>query len=70
MSYQPRVHIRDEQFLSRSLCGQPWRGARSAGRPCSDSDPPYVTNDESGSVSQTTCLKCIELYRAKMLAPR
>lgn len=70
MSYKVKTHIRDEQFLSRALCGQPWRGAERAGRPCSDSDPPYVTNDETGSTQQATCLKCCELYRAKMLAPR
>lgn len=65
--YKPRIHIRNERFLDQSLCGQPWRGAPAAGRPCSSTDPPYVTNDETSSVNLANCVTCIKMFREKML---
>ena len=67
--YQPKTHIRDEQFQDRSLCGQPWRGKPAAGRPCSSTDPPYLVNDETSSVSLANCATCVKMFREKMLKP-
>lgn len=65
MTYRPRVHIRDPKFPSRALCGRPWHEAKG-GRVASDTEPPVVIDEETGSVNPASCRKCIELLRATL----
>lgn len=62
MTYKRRVHIQDPRFSSLSLCKQPWDASRG-GVPKSDTDPPVVRDEESGSVSAVTCERCLLLWR-------
>lgn len=66
MPYQPRVHIRDERFPSRAICGLVWTKAEHGGRVASSTSPPVVVNDESGSVNPATCLQCLSLFRESL----
>ena len=55
------VHIQDEQFTLRSLCGHDWNRVRG-GRVASDTEPPVVT-DDAGSVNAVTCRTCLAVWR-------
>jgi len=66
MPYRPRVHIRDTQFPSRSICGRHWHESRG-GRVASDTEPPIVKDEETGSVNPATCRKCVQLHREALL---
>lgn len=57
-----RVHIQDQQFPTRALCGLTWERARG-GRLASDTSPPVVFDEESGSVNAATCGQCLLALR-------
>lgn len=57
------VHIQDERFEVRTLCGKPWRQAKG-GRVASNTDPPVVTN-ERGSVYPLSCKACLLIWNQK-----
>ena len=64
MSYKPRVHIQNERFKTLSLCGLAWSKAKG-GRVASDTTPPVVFDEESGSVNQATCHQCLLQLRRR-----
>jgi hypothetical protein len=59
------VHIRDEQFTSRALCGIDWHRARG-GNVASDGFDPPVVRDEAGSVKACTCKTCLAVWRRRL----
>lgn len=60
------VHIQDQRFPTRALCGRPWELARG-GRIASDTTPPVVV-DERGSVNPANCVTCLDVYRKRLKA--
>lgn len=67
VAYKARVHVQSEQFLTTTLCAKEMNKVRG-GRVCSDTDPPYVKDERTGSVDQATCLVCIAKWQK--LIPR
>jgi hypothetical protein len=67
VTYRPRVHIQNERFPTLSLCGLAWSKARG-GVPASDTTPPVVRDQESGSVNAATCQQCVLQWRRRQLA--
>lgn len=65
----PKIHIQDPTFKNRALCGQPWARVKSGGRVASDTDPPAVFNEETGSVNPATCQQCCLALRRSKLVP-
>jgi hypothetical protein len=61
-----KVHVQDPIFKNRSLCGKKWANVKG-GVPRSDTDPPAVFNEESGSVSAATCKQCCLVLRRSMM---
>jgi hypothetical protein len=68
--HQRRIHVRDETFPSRALCGRDWRPDVRGGRIASSTSPPVVVNDETGSANALTCAVCWARWRAKNGLPR
>jgi hypothetical protein len=66
VSYAPKVHIRDERFPSRAICGMTWSAPIRGGRIASDTSPPVVFDEERKSVNPASCVKCLELLRAAL----
>lgn len=58
-----RIHIQDEDYPLRALCGKPWLEAHG-GRIVSNTLP-VVRDDESGSVNQVTCRVCLLQWRRR-----
>lgn len=69
MAKTPTVHIQDERFADRVLCGTPWAKVTKAGMPRSDTFPPAVRDEENGSVNAATCYTCLTIWR-RMLKKR
>ncbi len=65
---EPSVHIQDQQFKTRALCGKPWTKKTVGGRAAGDAPPPIVVS-EKGSVRPANCETCIGLYRKRMGLP-
>jgi hypothetical protein len=63
VSYVAKVHIRDERFPSRAICGKAWSVSVRGGRVASDTTPPVVFDEERKSVNPASCSKCLELLR-------
>lgn len=61
-----KVHIQDQIFKTRSLCGRAWVKIKG-GEPRSDTDPPAVFNEETGSVNAATCQQCCLVLRRSKL---
>jgi hypothetical protein len=61
----PVVHIHDEAFPSRALCGITWTGPIRGGRVASDTTPPVVV-DEAGSANAATCRTCLSVWRRRL----
>jgi hypothetical protein len=59
------VHIQDDRFLTRSLCGVAWTRVVDGGRIASDTDPPVVV-DEAGSAAAATCRTCLAVWRRRV----
>ncbi len=66
---KPKVHVQDPTFKNRSLCGQPWERVKG-GVPRSDTDPPAVFDEESGSVNAASCRQCCLVLRRSKFTPR
>ncbi len=66
---RPRVHVQDSRYKTRALCGLEWDRAHG-GRVASDTTPPVVCDDESGSVNPATCQQCILAYRRRLASPQ
>ncbi len=64
-----KIHIQDQQFKMRALCGLAWDRARG-GRAASDTEPPIVHDEESGSVNPATCFQCVLAYRRRLASPQ
>ena len=62
---KPRIHIQDPKFPNRALCGRDW-AASIGGRAASDTNPPVVIDDETGSVNPANCLQCVLTYRRRL----
>ncbi len=64
-----RVHIHDERFLTRALCGTPWSSVEQGGRVASDTDPPVIVDEtgEKGSAKAATCVTCLAVWRRRRL---
>jgi hypothetical protein len=63
--YTPRVHVQDEKFPDRALCGLEWAKCRG-GRIASTTEPPVVFDEESGSVNAASCQQCLLALRRKL----
>lgn len=61
---KPRVHIQNPRFQTVTLCGQPWELSKG-GRVASDTTPPAVIDEESGSVNAATCSTCLLQWRRR-----
>ena len=61
---EPVVHIQDERFPSRALCGITWLALRG-GRIASDTSPPVVV-DEAGSANVATCKTCLAMWQRRL----
>jgi hypothetical protein len=60
-----RIHVRDQAYPARALCGREWIDARG-GDVASDTCPPVVRDDESGSVNLANCRVCIDVLRRRL----
>ena len=65
MPKAPAVHIHDDRFPSRALCGTPWEKVTKGGRAASDTNPPAVV-DEQGSANAATCVTCLAVWRRRL----
>ncbi len=65
----PKIHIRSTRWTSLTLCGLKWEG-RVSGRIASDTTPPAVVDDDSGSVYPATCVSCLTKYAAQLALPK
>jgi hypothetical protein len=66
---KPKVHIQEPLHKRYSLCGKPWAQVRG-GVVRSDTTPPVVFDEESGSVNAATCLQCCLVLRRSKFTPR
>jgi len=64
-----RRHIRNDALPWQAWCGRRWRGS-SGGRVASDTDPPLVKNDETGTAHWATCALCLSRWRRWRLVAR
>lgn len=64
MPKAPAVHIQDDRFPSRVLCGTPLEKVAKGGRVCSDTTPPAVVDDR-GSCNAATCVTCLMVWRRR-----
>lgn len=67
-SKKPKVHIQEPVHKRLSLCGQPWARVKG-GVVRSDTDPPAVFDEESGSVNAATCHVCVLTLRRSKFTP-
>ncbi len=66
--HQAAVHVQDEAFPQRALCGASWGNLRG-GRVASTTVPPVVV-DEAGSANAATCLICLAVLRRRWAGPK
>lgn len=59
----PRIHIQNPDHLTIALCGRRWSRVSRGGRIASDTEPPVVKDDESGSCDVATCDVCLAKWR-------
>lgn len=62
----PPVHIRDEQYPVRALCGYEWRQVVAGGIVASEGFEPPVIRDEDGSCKAATCGTCLRVWRRRV----
>ncbi len=71
MNKPAKIHIQDQRFKTRALCGRPWDKARGGRVASSEVEEQLVVhNEESGSVNPATCEKCVKLYRERLASPQ
>jgi hypothetical protein len=60
-----KVHLQDPKFQDRAMCGREWRLCKG-GREASDTTPPVVIDEESGSVNAVDCQQCLLALRRRL----
>jgi hypothetical protein len=66
---ETKVHIQEPVHKRYSLCGKPWATVRG-GVIRSDTTPPAVFDEESGSVNAASCRTCLLVLRRSKFTPR